>query len=65
MSDEIEVDDDVFLEEGVLYCTCGTPVEAEEAPGLVQKEAGREYIACPMCDVKHFADSGKFRLGEE
>jgi DNA-directed RNA polymerase subunit RPC12/RpoP len=62
MSDEIEVDDDIFLEEGVLYCTCGTPVEAEEASGLLQKEAGREYIACPSCDVRHFAESGKFRM---
>lgn len=62
MSDEIEVEDDVFLEAGVLYCHCGNPIEAEEALELIQKEAGREFVACPSCDMKLFADSGKFRV---
>jgi hypothetical protein len=62
MSDEIEVEDDVFLEEGVLYCHCGNPIEAEDASNLVQKEAGREFLACPTCDIRLFADTGKFRF---
>ena len=27
MSDELEVEDDVFLEAGVFYCTCGNPID--------------------------------------
>jgi hypothetical protein len=65
MSDELEVEDDVFLEEGVFYCTCGNPIEAEDASGLIEKEGGKEFVACPTCDMKHFADSGRFRLGED
>lgn len=65
MSDELEVEDDVFLEEGVFYCTCGNPIEAEDASGLIDKEAGKEFVACPTCDMKHFADSGRFRFGED
>ena len=65
MSDELEVEDDVFVEEGVFYCPCGNPIEAEDASGLIEKEAGKEYVACPTCDMKHFADSGRFRLGED
>jgi hypothetical protein len=65
MSEDLEVDDDVFLEEGVLYCICGNPVEADDAPRLIEREAGREFIACPTCEMKHFAESGKFRLDEE
>ena len=64
MSDELEVEDDVFLEEGVFYCTCGNPIEAEDAGGLIEREAGKEFVACPACDIRHFADSGKFRLDE-
>ncbi len=62
MSDEIEVEDDVFLEEGVLYCHCGNPIDADDAPHLVEKEAGREFVACPTCDIKLYADTGKFRF---
>ena len=65
MSDDLEVEDDVFLEEGVFYCTCGNPIEAEDASGLIEKEAGKEFVACPTCDMKHFADSGRFRMGED
>ena len=65
MSDDLEVEDDVFLEEGVFYCTCGNPIEAEDASGLIEKEAGKEFVACPTCDMKHFADSGHFRLGDD
>jgi hypothetical protein len=65
MSDDLEVEDDVFLEEGVLYCTCGTPIEAEDASGLIERTGGREFITCPSCDMKHFAESGRFRLDEE
>jgi len=64
MSGELDVDDDVFIEEGVLYCICGNPVEADEARGLIESEAGREFIACPTCDMKHFAEGGKFKLDE-
>ena len=62
MSDELEVEDDVFLEEGVLYCTCGNPIEAEDASGLIGKSAGREFVTCPTCDMKHFAEGGHFRI---
>lgn len=65
MSDELEVEDDVFLEEGVFYCTCGNPIEAEDATSLIEKEAGKEFVACPTCDMRHFAETGKFRLDEE
>lgn len=64
MSDELEVEDDIFLEEGVLYCICGNPIEADDASGLVNRDAEREYVSCPTCDMKHFAESGKFRLDE-
>ena len=64
MSEELEVDDDVFLEEGVLYCVCGNPIEAEDAGGLLQTEGGREFVACPACDMRHFAETGKVRLDE-
>jgi hypothetical protein len=62
MSDEIDVEDDVFLEEGVLYCHCGNPIEAEDVSSLIQNQAGREYVTCPICDMKYFADSGKFSI---
>lgn len=65
MTDDLEVESDVFLEDGVFYCTCGTPIEAEDATGLIEKEAGKEFVACPACDMKHFADSGRFRLGDD
>jgi hypothetical protein len=64
MSDDLEVDDDIFLEEGVLYCVCGNPIEAEDAGGLVEREGRREFITCPSCDMKHFAETGKFRLDD-
>lgn len=64
MSEDLEVDDDIFMEEGVLYCVCGTPVEAEDAKGLIDRDEGREFILCPSCDMKHFAEGGKFRLDE-
>ena len=47
MSDELEVEDDVFLEEGVFYCTCGGPIEAEDADSLINKQSGKEFVACP------------------
>jgi hypothetical protein len=31
---------------------------------LLDRDAGREFVCCPTCDMKHFADSGKFRLDE-
>ena len=65
MSDELEVEDDVFIEEGVFYCTCGNPIEAEDATGLIERDAGREFVACPTCDMKHFAEGGKFRIDED
>jgi hypothetical protein len=65
MSDELEVEDDIFLEEGVLYCTCGTPIEAEDAQGLINKEGGKEFVTCPACDMKHFAESGHFRVDDD
>ena len=64
MSDELEVEDDVFLEGGVLYCTCGHPIDAEDASGLIERSAGREFVLCPTCDMKHFAEGGHFRLDE-
>lgn len=63
MSD-LEVEDDVFLEEGVLYCICGQPIEAEDVGGKIEKNAGREFVGCPTCDMRHFAESGKFRLDD-
>jgi hypothetical protein len=65
MSDELEVEDDVFLEEGVLYCTCGNPIEADDASGLIERLGGREFVSCPSCDMKHFAEGGRFRLDED
>ena len=64
MSDEMEVEDDVFLEEGVLYCTCGSPIDADDADGLIDRSTGREFVSCPTCDMKLFADSGHFRLDD-
>ena len=64
MSDELEVEDDVFLEEGVFYCTCGNPMEAAEANSVIQKEAGKQFVTCPTCDTKHFAEGGEFILDE-
>ena len=62
MSDELEVEDDVFLEDGVFYCTCGNPIEEEDASGNISREAGKEFVACPTCDTKHFAEGGRFRF---
>ncbi len=64
MSDDLEVEDDIFLEDGVLYCICGNPIEAEDASSLIVAEGRREFIACPTCDMKHFAETGKFKLDE-
>ncbi len=64
MSDELEVEADVFLEEGVFYCTCGNPIEAEDVSSKIAKEGGKEFVSCPSCDMKHFADTGRFRLGD-
>jgi len=63
MSDELDVEDDIFLEEGVFYCTCGNPIEAEDA--TIEKQAGKEFVSCATCDMKHFADSGQFQVGED
>ncbi len=65
MSDELEVEDDIFLEEGVLYCTCGNPIEADDAQSLIDKQAGKEFVACPTCDMKHFAESGHFKIDDD
>ena len=65
MSDELEVEDDVFLEQGVFYCTCGNPIEAEDATGLIERDGGKEFVSCPTCDMRHFAETGKFRLDED
>jgi hypothetical protein len=46
------------LEEGVLYCVCGQPIEAEDAGDVIQSEGGREFVTCPSCDIRHFAESG-------
>ncbi len=62
MSDELEVEADIFLEEGVFYCSCGNPIEAEDA--TIEKQAGKEFVSCSTCDMKHFADSGRFRLDD-
>jgi hypothetical protein len=64
MSAELEAEDDVFLEEGVLYCICGNPIEAEDAGRLLEREGGREFVTCPACDMRHYAETGKFRLDE-
>jgi len=64
MSDELEIEGDVFLEEGVFYCTCGNPIEAEDAQGMIERQAGKEFVTCPTCDMKHFADTGRFQLDE-
>jgi hypothetical protein len=65
MSDELEIEDDIFLEEGLFYCTCGNPIEAEDVDGQIEKQAGKEFVSCSTCDMKHFADSGRFKLGDE
>ena len=65
MSDEQEIESDVFLEEGVFYCTCGNPIEAEDATSLIEKQADKEFVSCPSCDTKHFADGGRFQLGDD
>ena len=64
MSDEMEVKDDIFLEEGVFYCTCGNPIEGEDASSMIQKESGKQCVSCPTCDTKHFAEGGQFILDE-
>ena len=47
MSDDLEVESDVFMEGGVLYCICGQPIEQEEAVPLIETEGGKQFIACP------------------
>ncbi len=64
MSGDLDVEDDVFLDGGVLYCVCGQPIEADEAQAMIEREANREFITCPACDMKHYADSGKFKLDD-
>ena len=64
MSEELDVESDVFLEGGVFYCICGQPIEPEEAPALIERDGIREFVACPTCDMRFFADSGKFQLDE-
>lgn len=64
MSDELECESDIFLEEGVLYCICGHPIESEDASGLIERVGSREFIACPTCDMRHFAEGGRFRFDE-
>lgn len=63
MSDELEVEDDVFLEGGVFYCTCGNPIEGQDS-GMIKRAAEKQFIVCPMCDTKHFAESGEFLVDE-
>ncbi len=60
MSEDLEVDNDVFLEGGVLSCICGQAIEEEEA--IIETEGGKQFIACPTCDMKHWAEGGVFRL---
>ena len=62
MSDDLEVEGDVFMEGGVLYCICGQPIEQEEAVPLIETEGGKQFIACPTCDMKHWAEGGMFTL---
>ena len=64
MADGLDAESDVFLLEGVLYCLCGNPIEADDAQGLVQREQGKEYVACPTCDMKYFAETGQFQFDE-
>ena len=64
MSEELEAEDDVFLNEGVLYCVCGQPIEAEDVRGLIAREGDREFVSCPTCDMRYYADGGKFRIDE-
>jgi len=64
MSEDLDVESDIFLEGGVLYCICGQPIEPEEAPDLIEREGTREFLSCPTCDMKLFADSGKFELDD-
>ena len=65
MSDEFEVEDDIFLEAGMFYCSCGNPIEGEDASSMIQREAGREFVSCPTCDMKHFAESGSFKMDDD
>ena len=65
MSDELEIEADIFVDEGVFYCTCGNPIEAEDVSGKIEKQGGKEFVSCPSCDMKHFADGGHFRLGDD
>jgi hypothetical protein len=64
MSEELEAEDDVFLNEGVLYCVCGQPIEAEDVRGLIAQTGEREFVSCPTCDMRYYAEGGKFRLDE-
>jgi hypothetical protein len=64
MSEDLDVESDVFLEGGVLYCVCGQPIEPEEAADLIEREGSREFVSCPTCDMRHFADDGKFQLDD-
>jgi len=64
MSEELEAEDDVFLNEGVLYCVCGQPIEADDVKGLIAQEGDREFVSCPTCDMKYYADGGTFKLDE-
>ena len=64
MSEDLEVENDVFLEGGVLYCICGQPIEQEEAIPLIETEKRKQFIACPTCDMKYWAEGGMFRIEE-
>jgi len=64
MSEDLDVESDVFLEGGVLYCVCGQPIEPDEAPSLIARDGAREFVACPACDMKIFAETGKFQLDD-
>ena len=48
MSEDLEVDDDVFLEGGVLSCICGQALEEEEAIPLIKTEARPEVSQLPL-----------------
>ena len=62
MSEDLDVDNDVFLEGGVLSCVCGQSLEEDEAVPLIKTEGRKQFIACPTCDMRHWADGGLFRL---
>lgn len=64
MADGLDTEADIFLMEGVLYCLCGNPIEADDAQGWIKKEQGKEFVACPTCDMKYFADNGLFQFDE-